>query len=658
MSFVYNFINQWLGDLAGVMISFTGLLICVLAAGAFWEQRLRYCSVIGCFSVGFIAFIYPYLAPYSGAIQSMSKSAAALATLAAVALLTVTGFVLRGRRSKSVVEYVLGRSGGRFTVVDIREKRSIRGTIIGVPVIVLLASAAILGVGLSAPQVMIGDEVTHFYMLANQAKDLSIPNFWAEIPMAAGDAEIRRYPHSFFWHYIGAVFYSLSGGSFAAIQLYQTFFYIQFLVVAYLLAKDRGGVESRAALLYVVVLASLPLSLIFSVAFYQDVPMTAQVLTAFYFLRRQRWLLAALFMGLAIGMKVTASLFFPIFFLLVLVWQIRRDGWLKATVVLLCTCAIVLGTTWFIGKAIVKHGKSEFYPQAKLEKILKKGNEALEAHFPRLSRLTGIDNINTELSARPTAAPAVENKPPIIANHPGDLRIKVNFLIYGGGVMWLVTLCGLAGMMSRGSRSGAAGTSSLWLYLVGGTYTILTAWFAKTSPDARFFLPALPFLLLPLVEKAVHLPKPKILISLVIAIAFLQGSYVLQKTYKLRALTSEIQQGIQYLQDNPPSGRIFMYPEGNYRFFPAQHEWYLGYRLREFWHADNDGRLKLLRKYKVRLLVIKKYLIAPVDEKITNLGVYPDYFVKDISHDPKFEKVFENRQLLIFKVPLLPDSTE
>lgn len=656
MSFISNFVHQWLGDLAGVMISFSGLLICVFAAGAFWEHRLRYPGVICWFLFGSTAFLYPYVAPHSPALQSMSEPTGVFATLAAVVVLTVSSFVMKGKKYK-IVEYLSG-GFGRFLIVDETMKRSFRGTILGVPIIVALASAAILGVGLSAPQVMIGDEVTHFYMLANQAKDLSTPNFWAEIPMAAGESEIRRYPHSFFWHYVGAIFYSLSEGSFAAVQLYQTLFYIQFLFVAYLLAKDRGGVQSRSALLYVVVLASLPLSLIFSVTFYQDVPLTAQVLTAFYFLRRQRWLLAALFMGLAIGVKVTASLFFPSFFLLVLVWQMKKNSWLKGTTVFLCTCAVVLGITWFIGKAIVKHGNSEFYPQAKLEKILKHGKEALAAHFPRLSGLTGIANFNTELSARPTVPETIENKPPIIANHPGDLRIKENYLVYGGGVMWIVALCGLVGTMLPRRRVGYDMESGFWLYFVGGTYTILAAWFAKTSPDVRFFLPGLPFLLLPLVEKTVHLPRPKILISLLVAIAFLQGSYVLQKTYRIRALSPEIQQGIQYLRDNPPTGHVFMYPEGNYRFFPAQHEWYLGYRLRDFWRADNDGRLQLLKKFKVQLLIIKKYLIAPVDEKITNLGVYPDYFVKDIRLDPRFVKVFENEQLLIFKVPALADPRE
>ena len=193
--------------------------------------------------------------------------------------------------------------------------------------------------------------------------------------------------------------------------------------------------------------------------------------------------------------------------------------------------------------------------------------------------------------------------------------------------------------------------SSFWLYLTGGTYTLIAVWFIRTAPDARFFLPALPFLFLPFAEKTVCLPKPKVIISFIAALAFLQGGYVLQKTYNLRAITPEIREGIAYLETHPPSGHIFMYPEGNYRFFPAQHEWYLGYRLRKFWRADNDARIKLLKKFKVSTIVIKKSLIAQVDEKITNLGVYPISFVKEIEEDSRFQKIFVNNQLVMYRVP-------
>lgn len=659
MSFFIDFFERWLGDLTGVMISFAGILLCVLAVGAFWDRRVKFPALIGWLCAGVAITSYPYLVSFSNPSQLLQSLHGLIGYV--LFALTLVFFFIVFRRSWSikVSDGYSEEPPVSSIFADETWGRSIRGTRLGAPIVILLASLAVLGTGLSAPQVMIGDEVTHYYMLAHQAKDLTQPNFFAEIPMAAGEPETRRYPHSFLWHYGGALLYALSGGSFAVIQFYQTFFLIQLLGVAYLLAKDRQGIETRSALAYVLVLASLPLSLIFSVAFYQDVPMTAQILTAFYLLRRNRWLLASLFMGLAIGIKVTAVLFFPAFFLLVLYWQIQRSGWLKGIPFFLCASAIVLGMTWSVGRAIVEYGNSEFYPQAQLERLIKKAKETIDSHLPNVSRVTGVAGLNTDLSARPVVRPEkAANAPVIIANHPGDLRIKENYLVYGGIVLWLVALYGLLGTITGrlfSRPSGAGREPSLWPYLVGGIYTVLTAWYIRTSPDARFFLPGLPFLLLPLLEKAVSLPKPKAFITILTALAVIQGGYVLQKTYRLRALTPEIQEGIRYLQENPPEGHIFMYPEGNYRFFPAQHEWYLDYRLREFWRADNDERIRLLRKFKVSLLVIKKHLIAPVDKEITNLGVYPVHFVKEIAADSRFKNVFENNQLLIYSV--LPEET-
>jgi hypothetical protein len=656
MSFLLSFIERWLGGFSGVLLTFAGVLFCVLIVGAYWDRRIRLPELVGWFSCGVAIAFYPLVVDFLHRILQSQYRAATFSLL----VLTLAGFFFIYIRKKEEQEQAdtAGYSPVKSSIFSAETPgRTIRGTRLGAPIVILMSSLAVLVTGLSAPQVMVGDEVTHYYMLTHQAQDLSKPNFFAEIPMASGSSETRRYPHSFLWHYGGALIYSATGGSFAAIQLYQMVFLVQLLSVAYLLARDRQGVESRSALAYVLALASLPLCLIFSVAFYQDVPMTAQILTAFYLLRRQKWFFAALFMSLAIGFKVTASLFYPAFFLLLFYWQVKKTGWLKGMAAFVCALAIVLGSTWSIGRAIVTYANSEFYPQAQLERLIKSTKYALESHIPVLSKITGVSNLNTNFSARPSAPQIMaESSPTIISNNPGDLRIQENYLVYGGILLWMLVLYGLIGKFFYKFSPRCSiqyKESSLWLYFVGGTYTLIAAWYIRTAPDARFFLPGLPFLLLPLVEKSVCLPKPKIFITILTALAFLQGGYVLQKTYRLRALTPELQAGIHYLKEHPPAGHIFMYPEGNYRFFPAQHEWYLGYRLREFWRADNDERLQLLKKFNVSLLVIKKHLVAPVDDQITNLGVYPVRFVAEIAADSRFAKAFENDQLLIYKVPSL-----
>ena len=654
MTFWAEFIHRWLGGISGVLIGFAICFYFVLLVGAFWDRRTNALESLGLLCSGVAALVLSRFSVSLGmpSLSSPLFSVAAFATLYAILA------VLYFRRSSlleiaSATETSINRQNSSFSTTT---TRTIRGTLVGAPLAITVAVGSVLAIGLSCPQVMVGDEVTHYYMLTKQAADLATPNFYAEIPMASGEPEVRRYPHSFFWHYLGAVVFKLSGGSFAAVQIYQSLFFLQLLVVAYLLARDRYGVESRAALAYVVVLASLPLCLIFSVTFYQDVPLTAQVVTAFFLLKRGRWFVASLFMAIAIGLKVTAVLFYPAFFALLLLWQIRKKGWAAGFFACGVALIIVLGSTWFVGRAIVTYGQSEFYPQAKMEQLLKRSVEYLNMTAPLLVEKMGVSKVNTNLSARPEQSEtAKEVKPPIIANHPGDLREKGNYLIYGGILIWVVFGAGLIGQiwisLHKSGHSLRSIQKNSWLFIAGGTYTLLAAWMTKTSPDARFFLPGLPFLLLPFVEKAAILPKPKILLSAFVAVALLQGAYVLQKSYQLRELSLGMIEGIEYLAANPPEGHIFMYPEGNYRFFPLQHEWYLGYRLREFWRGSNDRRLEILRKYKVGAVVVKKHLIAPVDVAITNLGVYPPEFVNDLRSDARFSKIFENQELLIFLVP-------
>ena len=134
--------------------------------------------------------------------------------------------------------------------------------------------------------------------------------------------------------------------------------------------------------------------------------------------------------------------------------------------------------------------------------------------------------------------------------------------------------------------------------------------------------------------------------------AILQGGQVLKKAYDLRNVSSELKDAISFLQKNPVEPPlIFMYPEGNYRLFPYAHDWYLNYKLREFWKGDNDARIEMLQKQGIGAVVIKKHLIADVDDTITNLGVYPTYFVRDVEKDKRFRKVFDNRNVVIYRVP-------
>jgi len=443
--------------------------------------------------------------------------------------------------------------------------------------IIGISFLAVLSIGIMTPRAMIGDEVTHYYMLADQSKNLSQPNFYAHIPTAWGAEEIRLYPHPCLWHYLGAVIYRVTGGSFYAVQLYQSLFWLQFLWMAFLLVRQHGRRDSYAPVLYLLVLASLPVGLIFSIAFYQDIPMAAQVLTSFYLLRKRRWFWASLFMALSVGLKISALLFLPAFLVLMGFWEFKNGKWHHAVAALVIS-AIILGSfTWGIGWALEKYAGAGFYPVEQMQQIaatLKDRFGSLKREqAPTVASLKDISGdskpaVSSSEKAQNEGIRAVTAYEAInVANRPGNLRIPENFFVYGGGILWLVILAGVVVPIycRYGKKNLKGDLGSQWLlFAMGAWYIATSAYFLRAAPDARFFLPGIPFILLPFVEGAVRLPRPKIVISIVAAIAILQGGQVLKKPYNIINMFVELQYAIVYLRKNPVSPpTVFFYPECN-----------------------------------------------------------------------------------------------
>jgi len=393
--------------------------------------------------------------------------------------------------------------------------------------------------------------------------------------------------------------------------------------------------------------------------------MAAQALTAFFLLSRGKWIWASVFMALAVGFKITGVLFIPPF--LFLLWYWNKGSWPRlktAGAVLLC--AMIIGAAaWNTAWALRNYAEAGYYPVEQAQRLTKSFKEKLGLRGSKSrSAVTFAEQPGQGVGGRQATSNDIREytrKKEIIANHPGDLRIPRNFFIYGGGLLWAAFILGAVGAVlprKFSLESSAAPRSSWWLLGVGAWYLVFTAFLVRTAPDARFFLPGLPFVLLPFCEAAVRLPKSKIWLSVLAAVAVLQVGLVLDKTHELRRVTPEIQEVIHHLKRNPPKPRrVFMYPEGNYRLFPVPHDWYLNYWLRDFWRAENDTRIEMLRRFGIGAVVIKKHLIADVDAAITDLGVYPTGFVGDLRNDPRFKKVFENQGVIIFLVPPEPEGT-
>jgi len=134
-------------------------------------------------------------------------------------------------------------------------------------------------------------------------------------------------------------------------------------------------------------------------------------------------------------------------------------------------------------------------------------------------------------------------------------------------------------------------------------------------------------------------------------VGVLQSGFVLRKFSEMRTVSEGVRDGIQYLESSLPSpARVFMYPEGNYRLFPASVDWYLGYAIQDLWSMSEVEQVQLFKQRNIGGVVVKKHLIAPVLDPRRDLGSYPPEFVERLRNSSFYETVFENEDLLIFYI--------
>lgn len=531
--------------------------------------------------------------------------------------------------------------------------------IISVMAIILL-SVLITGLATSTP--MVGDEVTHYYLLKKQAADLTTPNFTSLIPTAYGHEDIRILPHVIGWHYLGALVYKVIP-SYVSVQIFHFLFFFQLLVASYFLVKDILP-SSRSVFFYIILIVSCPMVTLFSITFYQGLPMTAQLVTAFCLLVRKRPVQSSLFMALGLLMKENAILFLPwyIFGVLYVVWKSKNTK-VRKVASLLTTATVVLATIVVLELTLFHHTEHHYNPVGNV--------------IQRVTAMQNAKKIATSTAPRTSAASDTaktattpHRTPHITFNHPGDVRRSINWLIYPGALFWVMLL--FAAFFVIKKRGQCNSSRTVWmLSLVGILYSLCANYLlGKERRDFRYFIPAIPFIFIPIVYFAAPILNFKWVARILIILCVLQVGAALAKTYSLRHISPQQQEVITFLKNNKiPGNYIFMYPEGNYRLFPYQHIWYLSLdvkamhqhrngilhnmpTLSEFWQSPPENILQALEKRGIGALVIKKHLIRDLPLDTTNMGIYPLEFTSNLDNYPFLTKKFSNSYADIYYLNL------
>jgi hypothetical protein len=323
---------------------------------------------------------------------------------------------------------------------------------------------------------------------------------------------------------------------------------------------------------------------------------------------------------------------------------------------------ICLLTVFILMTACLWHYAGEvYYPYQRLLKLMTvvSGHEFSAPVAPYIDSFES--GIRKSDSSERVSIAVNENENMQHVNHPGNLKAPVNWIIYGGGLIYLLMTAGILGVSIR-NKSNPREDNAIswwWFYIAGGSYIALTAIMLRDVPDARFFLPGIYLCLVPFGAMAGRLPAGRMLTILFLAASFVQGAGVLYKTYSLRHVPSGIMAAITYLESHPPEpNRVFMYPEGNYRLFPCIHEWYFNDQLVDvMWQAEPDARFEKFVDWDIGAIVIKKHLIGDLDSALSNLNTYPRSFVESIQADSRYTKVLENNDVIIYKLPLQEEAS-
>jgi hypothetical protein len=494
-----------------------------------------------------------------------------------------------------------------------------------------MALAGMLYVGFSSSCPMIGDETAHYYQLVNQSGKLPGIAFGWSLITDYGKERSGIGPHVIGWHYLGAAFYKMAP-RFMTVQFYHLFFFCLLIVFSFLTARHLFNTP-EATCNTLLLISSLPAVILFGTAFYQDLPATALIVAAFYLLFKRIYLPGILLVAITFFFKENSVLMLPGMCLLIFFQERRKplkcSVWITASVFLALTCIIIFDV------AVFKYFDGKCH-NILVDKIL--------------DILRGLNIIE---DARPPMPPQTGALPPIA--YPGDLRIAANWIIYLGGAIWLAAGAAIFGLW-REIKDRKLEQPSFICAFIGLSYLIPAYIIGRNTPDIRYFLPGIPFLIFAVSHWLASFKDYRKLLPVIAAAAIVQSGATLAKIYELRNLGPDLEQVIKALNEKKSACdnkkfKIFMYAE-KWRFLPYEPAWSISV---DVWKAKTDRQIyDLLRNNNFAFIGIEKSKIASLVSSNVDIRVYPLKFADALANSDLFSKVCENKTYLIYE--LKPDA--
>lgn len=478
--------------------------------------------------------------------------------------------------------------------------------------IIILLSAGIIVINGSITDVYLGDESHHYRFAENiyrEGRRVSHDPLYE-----SGNPPGFFYNDPPFWHFGLALIWKILGNTSQTVaQIYHILFFILLLWITSDLCKSRIG--EKEEWFTVLIIATVPMVVSFSILFYMDIPMTALATLSFYMIMKERYIEAGIASGLAYLTKLNFLFFYPGFLLIILFKQIKRL-WI-----------LIKNLSLFI---------LPFFIIYILDLNWRKSNIYIEA-----MNIISFENITNRITGLISKARYKEYLNAYLSN-PLDI-------IKYFGLAFLLIFFYYIFQFRRWERRDI----TLWIPVVSYFSIFLIIFGINT--DIRYLMPILPFLIVIFIPSIISLgEKWKMLLIIICILQFISTNYYV---HQKRKIPYDIKEGFEFIKRNVPPKAFILYPEENLLIYGKRkivwsaikgNNSALGGQYLLFWGMDNKEINDLLKENNVNYILIKKSRIYN-DNTERHTGGYPKSFVEKLSSLEGWAKIFENSELALWK---------
>ena len=413
----------------------------------------------------------------------------------------------------------------------------------------------------------------------------------------------------------------MSGGiSFPVAQVYHSLYFLGLLIITYFTAKALYS--EKEAFYSLLLLATCPMILAFSVIFYLEVPVAMFCILALLFILKARYILAGISLGLVYLAKRNGVFILPGVLLTALFLTKAPFGKkIKNISILISTSFILIIPDLLWRENALNHNL-----------IITSGNEVIATRgiFNRMTL-----SLSQIWDAWMGSVMLKSSETPVFIN-PLDIAKYFGLAILISAAFYII--------YKKYQKKDLV----FWLPIV--SFFILFIYFLGPFADIRYILPIIPFLAIPISGGFLSFQK-RFSKQVIIGICVIQFCSAIGYVNMKRRMPADTRAAFDFIKKNTPKDAYIFYP-GQILLEAAERRviWSrFGVMPDIFWPKDSVEFKNGIGKMKLDYIAIDKKRIYD-DSRIRHFGGYPKSFAERLRIQPFLKLVFENNCMQIYQI--------